>query len=64
MNKITKNGKFEINAEFEKAINPESSGIDGSRFGLVNQKLQLKQNFHKMAKTTISGPKRWNSAKN
>ena len=39
INKITKNGKCEINAEIEKAINPEPSGIDGSQFELENQKL-------------------------
>ena len=58
------NYKFEINEEIEKAINLEPSGIDGSQFGLGNQKLQLKQNFPKMTKMTISGIKRWNSAKN
>ena len=30
INKITKNGKFEINAEIEKAINPEQAKIKGS----------------------------------
>jgi hypothetical protein len=39
-------------------------GIDGSQFGLGNQELWLKQNFPKMEKMTISGPKRWNLAKN
>ena len=64
INKITKNGKFEINTEIEKAINFEQTRIDGSVFGIRNQKLWLKQNFPKMAKMTISGPKRWNSTKN
>ena len=35
INKITKNGKFEINVKIEKAINPEQAGIDGSRFGHI-----------------------------
>ena len=39
INKMIKNGKFEINAEIEKAINLEPSGINGSQFGLGNQKL-------------------------
>ena len=39
INKITKNRKFKINAEIENAINPEPSGIDGSRFGLGYKKL-------------------------
>jgi len=62
--KFTINGKFEINAEYEKAMNPEQTGIDESQFGLGNQKLWLKRNFPKMEKMTISGPKRWNLAKN
>ena len=56
--------KFEINAEYERPINPEQTGIDESQFGLGNQELWLKQNFSKIAKMTISGPKRWNLAKN
>ena len=39
INEITKNDKFEVNAEIEKAINPKPSGIDGSQFRLGNQKL-------------------------
>ena len=39
INKITKNGKFEINAEIEKAINLEPSVIDRSQFGLGNKTL-------------------------
>ena len=62
--KLAMNGKFEINAEYERPINPEQTGIDGSQFGLGNQKLWLKRNFPKMAKLTISGPKRWNLAEN
>ena len=57
INKITKNGKFEINTEFEKAINPEQDRIDKCRLGLGNQELFLKQNFPKMTKKTISRSK-------
>ena len=32
--KLTINGKFEINAEYERPINPEQTGIDESQFGL------------------------------
>ena len=39
INKITKNGKFEINAEIKNAINPKQIGIDRIRFGLGNQEL-------------------------
>jgi len=62
--KFTINGKFEINAEYERPMNPEQTGIDESQFGLGNQELWLKQNFLKMEKMMISGPKRWNLAKN
>jgi hypothetical protein len=62
--KFTKNGKFEINAEYERPMNPEQTGIDESQFGLGNQELWLKQNFPKMENITISEPKRWNLAKN
>jgi len=62
--KFTINGKFEINAEYERPMNPEQTGIDESQFGLKNQELWLKRNFPKMEKMTISGPKRWNLAKN
>jgi hypothetical protein len=46
--KFTINGKFEINAEYERPINPEQTGIDESQFGLGNQELWLKRNFPKM----------------
>jgi hypothetical protein len=62
--KFTINGKFEINAEYERPMNPEQTGIDESQFGLRNQELLLKRNFPKMEKMTISGPKRWNLANN
>ncbi|KAL9382093.1 hypothetical protein Peur_025128 [Populus x canadensis] len=62
--KFTINGKFEINAEYDRPINPEQTGIDESQFGLGNQELWLKRNFPKMVKMTISGLKRWNLAKN
>jgi hypothetical protein len=62
--KFTINGKFEINAEYERPMNPEQIGIDESQFGLGNQELWLKRNFPKMVKMTILGPKRWNLAKN
>jgi len=62
--KFTINGKFEINAEYERPMNPEQTGIDESQFGLKNQELWLKRNFPKMEKMMISGPKRWNLAKN
>ena len=39
INKITKNNKFEINAEIENAINLEQDEIDRSRFGIDNQEL-------------------------
>ena len=55
---------FEINAECERSMNSERVPIDQSQFGLLNQKLLRKRNFPKMAKLTISGPKRWNLAKN
>ena len=55
---------FEINAEYERPIYSERVPIDQSQFGLLNQKLLRKRNFPKMAKLTISGPKRWNLAKN
>jgi hypothetical protein len=61
--KFTINGKFEINAEYERPMNPEQTGIDKSQFGLGNQELWLKRNFPKMVKMTISGPKRWNLTK-
>ena len=63
-NKFTINGKFEINTEYERPINPEQAAIDESQFGLENQELWLKQKFPKIEKMTISGPKRWNLAKN
>jgi hypothetical protein len=62
--KFTINGKFETNAEYERPVNLEQTGIDESQFGLGNQELWLKRNFPKMIKMTISGPKRWNLAKN
>ena len=43
--------------EIENARNPEQAEIDGSRFGLGNQELWLKRNFHEMTKTMILGPK-------
>jgi hypothetical protein len=48
--KFTINGKFEINAEYERPINPEQTRIDESQFELENQELWLKQNFLKMEK--------------
>jgi hypothetical protein len=62
--KFIKNGKFEINAEYKRPMNPEQTGIDGSQFGFRNQELWLKQNFPTMEKMTMSGPKQWNLAKN
>ena len=55
---------FEINAECERPMNSERVQIDQSQLGLLNQKLLRKQNFPKMAKLTILGPKRWNLAEN
>ena len=60
---MTKNRKIEIIAEINTTNDPKQARIDGSRFGLGKQKLWLKRNFPKTAKTAISGPKRWNSAK-
>jgi hypothetical protein len=62
--KFTINGKFEINVEYERPMNPEQTGIDESQFGLGNQELWPKRNFPKMETMTISGSKRWNLAKN
>ena len=48
--KFTINGKFEINAEYERPMNPEQTGIDESQSELKNQELWLKRNFPKMKK--------------
>ena len=42
INKITKNRKFEINKEIERAINPKQARIDEIQFELGNQELRLK----------------------
>ena len=55
---MIKNRKIQIITEIKTARNLEQTGNDRSRFGPENQELWLKQNFSKISKTMILGPKR------